>query len=276
MLRFVFLLFITEALLFGDGQDRFNANDKIKGNKMLIIQSVDHSKLDLLLSAYVSESGFVDYAAIQKNQLLDEYLEVLSGVVPEELPEKEAIAYWINAYNAFTIKLIVDNFPVGSIREITPFRIKGVRLAIPKINSPFEYKLAEINGRVYSLDDIEHKILRKKFDEPRIHFALVCASVSCPPLRREAFTGERLDIQLDEQARIFLNDTTKNRIAAGEIIYLSRIFDWFQSDFGGSKASLQFYLAQYFEGDLRDRLEAGSFKINYLPYNWSLNETLGR
>lgn len=261
-----------EALLFAGVQDRLDLGKKYLRSDMVDIHRVDHTKFDKLLKDYVSESGFVDYAAIKNSQLLDEYLKILSHAEPGELREKEAIAFWINAYNAFTIKLIIDNYPVGSIREITPFRIKGLRLAIPKINSPFEYKLAEISGTSYSLDDIEHKILRKMFDEPRIHFSLVCASISCPPLRREAFIGEKLDAQLDEQARIFLMDTTKNRITNEGTIYLSRIFDWFQNDFADSKKGLQIYLSQYFEGDLRDQLIAGAFTIRYMPYDWSLNE----
>ena len=235
-------------------------------------QIVDHTLFSELLEKHVSESGFVDYAGIKEREELDAYLNVLAATSPEELSTDEAIAFWINAYNAYTIKLIVENYPVGSIREISPFRIKGLRLAIPKINSPFEYRLAVIDGNTYSLDDIEHGILRKQFDEPRIHFALVCASISCPPLRREAFTGERLHEQLDDQARAFLYDESKNKIAPGDTIYLSRIFNWFQGDFGDSKVDLQRYLALYFEGVVQEKLLKGDYKVRYLDYDWSLNE----
>ena len=233
---------------------------------------VDHALFDSLLVEFVSENGLVDYAGIKESDALGAYLDVLSNTNPDELSQEEAIAFWINAYNAYTIKLIIDNYPVGSIREISPFRIKGLRLAIPKINSPFEYRLAEINGQSLSLDDIEHGILRKQFDEPRIHFALVCASISCPPLRREAFTGENLNHQLDDQARLFLTDTSKNDVSEEGTLYLSRIFDWFQGDFADSKTGLQAYLAQYFEGSVRDQLESGTYKVKYLQYDWSLNE----
>ena len=174
--------------------------------------TVDHSVFDVILQQYVDEQGRVDYAALKSEETLASYLDHLEGVPTSELATNEAVAYWINAYNAYTLKLIVDNFPVGSIREITPLRIKGLSLAIPKINSPFEYKIAHIDGEVFSLDDIEHGILRKRYEEPRIHFALVCASVSCPDLRREAYTGADLDHQLEEQARSFLTDTSKNVI----------------------------------------------------------------
>lgn len=236
---------------------------------------VDHTLFDVLLEEHVNEAGLVNYASIKDDDRLDAYLDVLAAVNPSELAEPEAIAFWLNAYNAYTIKLIVDNYPVGSIREISPFRIKGLRLAIPKINSPFEYELAVLNGEKYSLDDIEHGILRKEFEEPRIHFALVCASISCPPLRREAFTGDRLDEQLDDQARTFLYDSTKNDIAAGETIYLSKIFDWFQGDFGASKGEVQQYLAPYFEGDIREKLSKGGYTVKYLSYDWSLNDYSG-
>ena len=246
-------------------------NQNVSDESMLETQTVDHSLLDRLLEGHVSENGLVDYASIKESGALDPYLAVLEDVNPAALTEQDAIAYWINAYNAYTIKLIIDNYPVGSIREISPLRIKGLRLAIPKINSPFEYELAEINGESYSLDDIEHKILRKQFNEPRIHFALVCASISCPPLRKEAFRGDLLDSQLDDQARTFLSDSTKNYIS-GDTIYLSRIFDWFQKDFGDSKAELQQYLARFFEENAQSQLRAGVFKVKYLKYDWSLNK----
>lgn len=233
----------------------------------------DHSLFDQLLKLHVNEKGEVDYAAFNADTRLDDYLAYLDTVEPGTLSEDEALALWINAYNAYTIKLIVDNYPVGSIREISPFRIKGLSLAIPKINSPFEYELANVGGETYSLDDIEHEILRKQFDEPRIHFALVCASYSCPPLRREAYVASRLDAQLNEQARIFLHDPTKNRInAAGEKIYLSRIFKWFGKDFIKNGNTLQAYLAPFFEGPVREKLASNAYDIKYLKYDWRLND----
>ena len=234
---------------------------------------VNHTLLDSLLEQYVSEEGLVQYASIKNDQLLEAYLEELASVNPDALPEKEAIAYWINAYNAYTIKLIVENYPVGSIREISPFRIKGVRLAIPKINSPFEYKIAVLGGETYSLDDIEHGILRRRYNEPRIHFALVCAAISCPPLRREAYTGAELDSQLDDQGRVFLHDTSKNQVdLQGNTVRLSKIFSWFRKDFGSSDEDLQVYLSPFFEGETAERLKNGSFKVKHLGYDWTLND----
>ena len=235
--------------------------------------TVDHSAFDVILQQYVDEQGRVDYTALKSEEALTSYLDHLEEVPTSELATNEAVAFWINAYNAYTLKLIVDNYPVGSIREITPLRIKGLSLTIPKINSPFEYKIAHIDGEVLSLDDIEHGILRKRYEEPRIHFALVCASVSCPELRREAYTGADLDRQLEAQARSFLTDTSKNVIkASNSTLYLSKIFRWFKGDFTKTGLSLQGFLAEYFEGDLRERLQSDDFKIRYLPYDWSLND----
>ena len=230
---------------------------------------------DELLKTYVDEQGLVDYASLKADRALEPVLAQMEQVQVTELSDAEAIAFWINAYNAYTIKLIVDNYPVKSIREITPLRIKGLSLAIPKINSPFEYNIATIEGKKYSLDDIEHGILRKHFEEPRIHFALVCAAMSCPKLRREAYAGADLDRQLDEQARSFLTDPSKNRIDPNsKRIYLSKIFRWFKRDFTTGGRHLQAFLATYFEGDLRDRLEKGAFKVKFLKYDWSLNASL--
>lgn len=226
-----------------------------------------------LLTRYVSMEGEVDYKAFQQDGRLQDYIEVLERTNPDQLSEKEAIAFWINAYNAYTIKLILDNYPVKTIKEITPLRIKGLSLAIPKINSPFEFELANINGKKYSLDDIEHKILRRQFDEPRIHFALVCASYSCPPLRREPFNAAQLDQQLDDQAHIFLNDVTKNLITLDKKhIAVSKIFKWFHADFTRDGNSLQQYLAQFFEGPIQEKLAANGFNVRYRSYNWKLND----
>ena len=236
-------------------------------------KAIQHALFDGLLSDHVDEQGRVDYGAIMHDARLQAYIDMLSRVSPQELHENEALAFWINAYNVYTIKLVVDNYPIGSIREITPFRIKGLQLAIPKLNSPFEYRIASIGGKEYSLDDIEHSILRKVFKEPRIHFALVCASVSCPSLRREAYTGIRLDDQLEDQARRFLHDVTKNRInLASNTLYLSQIFNWFRKDFASSKGKLQEYLSAFWGGEVAQQLKDQAFVIKHLPYNWSLND----
>ncbi len=232
-----------------------------------------HQNLDALLKHYVNEKGGVNYAGIKADNALEICISEMEAVDPSTLMEAEALAFWINAYNLYTIKLIVDNYPVGSIREISPFRIKGLKLAIPKINSPFEYKVATLAGKTYSLDDIEHKILRKQFDEPRIHFAIVCASSSCPQLRCEAYLADRLDEQLAHQTHLFLHDASKNQIpATSKLIRISKIFNWFKGDFTATAKSLQLFIAPYFEGEVRRNLEHNAYRVRYLDYDWSLNE----
>jgi hypothetical protein len=207
---------------------------------------------DAVLEAYVDDEGCVDYAGLKAPGALEPYLAVLARADPEPFSTTEQLAFWINAYNAYTLGLIADRYPVRSIKRITP---TGIPITIPFVHSPFRIRFAVVGGRTLSLDDIEHRILRRRFTEPRIHFALVCAARSCPRLRREAYTGDGLDRQLDDQARVFLHDRTKNRIPdEGGVIRLSRIFSWFGRDFGPDAAHLQAFLAPYFAGEVRKKL----------------------
>lgn len=235
--------------------------------------SVSHAAFDRLLDQHVTPDGLVDYEGVlaSSDSVLVPYLEDLASTDPANLSREGRLAFWINAYNAYTLKLIVDHYPVESINDIKP----GAGPQIPKVNSPFQLDVGAVADTVRSLDEIEHQIIRKRFDEPRIHFALVCAAMSCPPLRNEAYTAERLDAQLDEQADTFLHTAGKNDVpVAGneETIRLSRIFKWFDGDFGGSKASTQRYIAPYFDGDVREKLEAAAYDVDYHDYDWSLND----
>ena len=234
--------------------------------------AVDHSAFDQVLSTYVDSTGLVDYQGLKSSRALAPYVEMLAGVDPERLTADEQIAFWINAYNANTLKLVVDNYPTSSIKKLVPFAPFGLKLFIPVANSPFALDFVRVGGKKMSLDNIEHDVLRKRFQEPRIHFALVCAALSCPPLRREAYVGSRLDAQLDDQGRRFLHDPAKNQVpgAPGEA-RLSKIFDWFGGDFGADRGALQAYLARYFSGDVQARLASGDYVLSFLPYDWSLN-----
>lgn len=234
-------------------------------------ETVNHARFDRVLTEYVDAAGFVDYARLQAHadSLLRPYLQQLAETDPAALDREARLAFWINAYNAYTIKLILDHYPVESINDIKP----GAGPAVPKVNSPFKLDVGEVAGKVRTLDEIEHGIIRERFDEPRIHFALVCAAVSCPRLRKEAYTGDRLNDQLDDQARTFLHDTDKNVVPAGEErVALSRIFKWFDEDFGGSSASIQRFIAPYFDGNVRTNLEQAGYDLSYREYDWSLND----
>jgi hypothetical protein len=221
-----------------------------------------HQLWDELLKSSVRADGTVDYRAfIHDKTKLDQYLKLLSGNPPDRdtWSRDEQIAYWINAYNAFTVKLIVDHYPVKSIRDLGP------TLKIPLINDVWHSRFFKIGGVETSLDHIEHGILRKEFDEPRIHFAINCASVSCPPLSNEAFSARTLDAQLNQAAHTFINDPKRN-ILAPEQIKISSIFSWFEEDFTKAGSLIDF-LNRYAKVKIK-----ASAKISYLEYDWRLND----
>ena len=261
------LLIVCVACIGGTAHvDVVRAQDRV-----ITPETVNHARFDRVLTEYVDAAGFVDYARLQAHadSLLRPYLQQLAETDPAALDREARLAFWINAYNAYTIKLILDHYPVESINDIKP----GAGPAVPKVNSPFKLDVGEVAGEVRTLDEIEHGIIRERFDEPRIHFALVCAAVSCPRLRKEAYTGDRLNDQLDDQARTFLHDTDKNVVPAGEErVALSRIFKWFDEDFGGSSGSIQRFIAPYFDGNVRTNLEQAGYDVSYREYDWSLND----
>ncbi len=224
----------------------------------------DHEGWTSLLERHVKEDGLVDYQGfISDKAMLDAYAQLLSDNPPaSNWTDDEQIAYWINAYNVFTVKLIVENYPVESIKDLNP------SLSIPTVRSIWTKEWFQIGGEDFSLDRIEHKILRKDFDEPRIHFAVNCASISCPVLRAEAYEPDRLDSQLDEQARLFLNDETRNLIDP-EKPRVSKIFSWFTGDFTNGQSVVEF-INQYTEVQIDSKT-----RLRFLDYNWALNDAKG-
>lgn len=219
-----------------------------------------HSTWTSLLKKHVDTKGHVDYKGFKTDEVkLDAYLAVLSKNPPTSSWKKEdKLAFWINAYNAFTVKLVVKNYPIKSIKELGG--------AIYKVNTPWDIKFIEIGGETYDLNNIEHSIIRKQFNEPRIHFAVNCASVSCPNLRNEAYVGSKLNSQLDDQAKIFINDLTKNKIST-ESAQLSKIFTWFKSDFNTGGSSVEKFINTYSTSKINSKT-----KITYKEYSWNLNE----
>jgi hypothetical protein len=224
--------------------------------------AVDHSAFDKLLKKHVSAKGLVDYKGFKADEtVFNQYLAVLSKNPPgSSAPKNEQMAYWINAYNAFTIRLILDHYPVQSIKDI------GSKIKIPFVTTPWAAKFFSIGGEKMSLDNIEHGILRKKFDDPRIHFALVCASLSCPRLRNEAYSAAQLEKQLDDQGRDFLNNPAKNKVGKAEA-QLSKYFDWYKGDWQKNGQSVAKWVNRYSTTKMDDKA-----KITYLDYNWSLNQ----
>jgi hypothetical protein len=222
---------------------------------------VDHRIYAELLKAFVRD-GVVDYNGLkQQEERLDRYLDQLAGVTPDQLDAGERFAFYVNAYNAWTLKLILTHYPgIASIKDTARFW-----------QSPWKKEIARIDGRLLTLDEIEHDILRARYADPRVHFAVNCASKGCPPLRGEPFTGQDLDRQLDQSTRAFINDPARYRLA-GDTLYVSRIFKWFSEDFKDDPVG---FFRQYAEGDLKKALQEGprELKVKYLDYDWSLNGT---
>ena len=226
---------------------------------------LEHPEFAKVLGKFVS-GGLVDYQGLKAApQDLDEYLDQLAGVSREQFeiwPERDRLAFLINLYNATTLKLITDNYPVKGIRSIGGF-----------FSSPWKQRVVHIWGENLSLDDVEHTLIRARFKEPRIHFALVCAARSCPPLRAEPYTGSRLAVQLDDQGRQFFAQPLKNRLdTTNKVLWLSPIFRWFEGDFTSPQTNLVRFVSHYLPitGAGTNRLV--ELKIKYTEYDWSLNE----
>lgn len=241
-----YLFIVPFLLLFGCyGQ---NSRPNFYNGNM---QNVDHTAWDILLKKYVDDKGNVNYKEwkTEKGELID-YLDYLAkNPISNTAEKEEQLAYYINLYNAGTVQLILENYPLKSIKNI--FRPWGKdRLMIGDDN--------------YSLSEIEHGILRR-MNEPRIHFAINCASFSCPKLINEAYVASKMDEQLEAATFQFINDSTKNNIT-GNSVQLSRIFKWYKGDFDQQK-SLVDYLNVY--SNIKIKLDA---EIDFLTYDWSLNE----
>ena len=223
-----------------------------------------HREWTELLSKHV-EQGVVDYRGFKKDEArLDGYLARLAGASPDQFSDAEQLAYWINGYNAYTVKLILDNFkngaPPSSIRKI------GGLFA-----SPWKISFAVMAGTTYTLDNIEHDIIRVRFDEPRIHFAVNCASKSCPILVSQAYEGGSLDRQLEQSTRNFLENSDHNYLE-GDTLHVSSIFKWYSEDFDDDP--LSFFLV-HTRGSIQQQLSSkkAQIRIKYLDYDWSLNGT---
>ena len=215
----------------------------------------DHSLFDPLLKAHVAD-GIVDYPAIVNTSAFEQYIQELAKPLVST-DRNEQLAYWINAYNAFAIKGILDGrSPSTFLGRIGYFKKAKYQIANREIN----------------LYDLERKVIIP-FSEPRIHFAINCASASCPKLLSEVYQASTLDQQLEKSTRDFIADPTRNRFdRSKKILYLSKIFDWFKKDFREHSGSVQKYIARYVKDpELVKQLNNDEYKIKYLDYDWSLN-----
>jgi len=222
-----------------------------------------HATFDRLLDTYVRD-GAVDYKAWSGSDVdkaaLGDYVEQLTELDPEQWPAHDALAYWINLYNAATLRLVLGNYPLASIKDLGGF-LK---------TSPWERKVVIVGGRELTLNEIENKIIRPTFADPRIHFALNCASMGCPPLAAEAYIPARLGEQLDTACRTALNRDQWVRVD-GETIMLTKIFDWYGDDFRANGGTVLGFVRRYHDGSL----PKGDPKIQFMSYDWSLNQTPG-
>ncbi|MEM7476478.1 MAG: DUF547 domain-containing protein [Planctomycetota bacterium] len=267
------VLVVFVSTLSGGAQNVIAGSPVLVGKRVaagaqMPMHEIDHSDWEELLEKYVDARGMVNYrgwkassAAVQK---LDGYLNHLSSASWNAKTPKEAkLAFWINAYNAVTVKGILREYPTSSIRNHTA-RFIGY-------NIWKDLKL-QIGSRVYSLDEIEHDILRK-MSEPRIHFAIVCASISCPKLQPWAFTKEKIDAQLTQSANEFFQDSTKCQFdVAKSEVRLSQILNWFDTDFGKDRDSQLRFVATYSPRGTRALLLSGEARVSYLKYDWGLND----
>ena len=257
----------------------FNAN--------LPAQNFDHAIFDELLQKYVA-NGLVDYQGLKADQQsMTIYLKTLEQVDANKFQQwtkAEQMAFWINAYNAITIEGILRNYPIkwGSIISRARFPQNSIR----QIGGFWDKVFVKVMGRDLTLNDIEHKVLRQEFDDPRIHFAIVCASIGCPILQSRAFFDDDLDQRLEQATRNFITNPGKVRLDKSEnVLYLSPIFDWYKEDFPASangmkkfdnykksNAGIIEFVIKYFPEAEQNYIIQNQPKIKYLNYDWSLNE----
>jgi hypothetical protein len=250
-----FICIVTSFLLFVISKD---------------LSAQDHQLFTDILQNYVV-NGLVDYKNLKNDNRLDKYLSTLSNTDPDKLNWDEKLAFWINAYNAFTLQIVTANYPIESITDLNT---GGKIIAYLLGDTVWDKEFITINNKKYSLNDIEHKILRK-MNEPRIHFAIVCASISCPELLNEAFESKTLEKQLELQTINFINDDSRNDFDLKKRqANISEIFNWFDDDFGDSDENVLMFISKYVPENtsLDIKSNVTEWNTSYNDYNWNLNE----
>ncbi len=238
---------------------KFNAENK---------KTIDHGAWQIFLDKYVIKDArfkqnLLAYkkVSVADKKRLEEYLRFLQSLDPRAYSQSEQKAFWLNFYNALTVNLILDNYPVDSITDIKKrFYHFG----------PWNDEIASVQGKQLSLNDIEHRILRPIWQDPRIHYGVNCASKGCPDLLTQAFTGNNTEALLDQAARIFINHHRGVAFVDGQL-KLSRIYDWYQVDFGDSEFGVIKHLMHYAQPALKEQLKNYRGRISY-QYDWQLNE----
>lgn len=225
--------------------------------------SFDHELYDKLLKAHVAD-GLVDYKALKEDARLDQYLAQLNEADLDSLKSRdEKVAFWTNAYNAYTLKLITHHYPVASIMDIK------------KSGYPDAWKFpwAKIGGKTYTLDQVENEIIRPRWPDPRIHYALVCAAQSCPQLRNEAYIADRLDEQFNDQAKWFMIHRNSFDLRT-RTAKLSKVYEWYAVDFGDNQADMLRTLIPHVPQELAQSFKknAKKWNVEFVEWDWNLNE----
>ena len=234
--------------------------------------TVNHSEWDTFLDEYVRYSDSLEMNAVPYGEVsgedvkrLEDYIAYLEGIPVSKLSRASQKAFWINLYNAKTVSLVIEHYPIDSIREI---KLSG--LFTP---GPWKEEILHVEGERLSLNDVEHRILRPIWNDPRIHYAVNCASMGCPDLQKRAYTPELMEEMLEEGAERYINSDRGVAYEDG-VLYLSSIYDWFAEDFGGSIEGVFAHLRSYASEETREELAAYSGDLDY-RYDWKLNEYTG-
>ena len=258
----------------------------IKGKQPVEPPIFSNERFDRVLEQYVDERGFVNYSALQQDlEDLEEYYYLITTFSPDShsdlFPsENHKLAYWINAYNAAAMKTVMTYYPIESVLDV---KQPGIFFFISNKSGFFFFQRLTFGGKSTSLYYLENKVIRKRFGDPRIHFAVNCASIGCPRLPRQSFSGETLDQQLDIETRLFLTEERNYKIDHDEkIIYLSSIFDWYEKDFitwyttqyPDRESSLLSYIELFLTPEKTEELKAvsNSYILRFIPYDWRLND----
>ncbi|MBN1458828.1 MAG: DUF547 domain-containing protein [Armatimonadetes bacterium] len=253
------LIMMLGTLLLGCGQPDEATPTASATAEAAAAKPFDHALFDEILRAHV-KNGFVDYAALkaERETQLDRYLQSLAEVKGFAGQDDE-LAFWLNAYNAGVIKAVLERYPdIKSVMDIEDFfTIKRWRLA----------------GKTYSFDELENEIIRPKFTDPRVHFVLVCASRSCPPLQHEAMDAARVQSQLEAAAKAAINRRKYVQVdAEAKVLTVTRIMSWYQQDFVDHSGSIQNYVATYIDEPQKSKLWRGQYTVKFMDYDWTLND----
>ena len=223
-----------------------------------------HELLNQVLQEYVDKAGQVNYTKLKANpEKLERYLDLLAVANPAALSYNAQLAFWVNAYNALVIKGVIDHYPTTSVRKVKWF-------------GGFFYRLKfQVAGKTYTLNQIEHDIIRTEFVDPRVHFVLVCASTSCPPLENSAFSAETIEEHLETATFNFIQEPANVTLDRSERrVYLSKIFKWYKDDFYEGYDGVADFLADYLDPEDAEFLASTDVEFHYLDYDWTLNDQL--